>query len=69
MKVSQALLLLPLAIAMPTLHSLGNIDITINIGETGSSITDDDSYYSCLVKTYPPDYENCPEGYVSKIPP
>jgi len=68
MKISQALLFLPLAMAMPALHGLGDIDISIKIGATEVSVTnDDDDYYSCLVKPYPPHYKDCPNGYVSRL--
>lgn len=66
MKISQALFFLPLTMAMPSLHGLGDIDISIKLDGKEVSVTDDDDYYSCLVKTYPPNYTGCPEGYVSR---
>ena len=67
MKISQALLFLPLAVAMPALRGLGDVEITIELNGNAISVTDDNDYYSCLVKTYPPDYNDCPAGYVSQI--
>jgi hypothetical protein len=66
MKISWALLFLPLAVAMPALRGLGGIEITIELNGHEVSVTDDNDYYSCLVKTYPPDYNDCPAGYVSQ---
>ncbi|KAL2038404.1 hypothetical protein N7G274_008743 [Stereocaulon virgatum] len=63
MKISRALLFLPLAVAMPGLRLLGDIEITLALDGKRVSVTDDDDYYSCLVKTYPPDYTDCPAGY------
>lgn len=67
MKISQALIFLPLALAIPAVHSPHDIEVYIKIKGTEISITDDDDYYSCLVKTYPPDYVDCPDGYVSHL--
>lgn len=72
MKYTQALVLLPLALAMPTIHNGDNIEITVQLSSAGTPHKDANSIFvnqaAGLGKEYPPCDSTCPKD-VSRLPP